>query len=66
MKNELRIIESETANYIAVFTGKTGSGECVKDEEAHKIYATNRDEATRKSLIVWGADLENTNVTFEN
>jgi hypothetical protein len=65
MKNELRIIASGPASCTAFFSGKTGSGEYVKDEEAHIINARSTRDAAKKALMIFGVDLENTNIILD-
>lgn len=70
MKNSLRIIEaglSKADGYIAIFSGITGMGEKVKEEEAHHIFGDSIEEIIRNSLNVWGSelDIENTDIDFD-
>lgn len=64
MKNELKIISDNNNCFIAIFSGKTGSEEIVKEEEAHNICGT-KEEVIEKALAVWGASKEETNIEFD-
>lgn len=62
MKNKLDLLDT-AQGWIAVFTGETGMGEHVVDEEAHNIEGNTDEERIANALIVWGADVEQTKVT---
>jgi len=48
--------------YIAEYTGETGMGEFVKEEEAHNIIGSSSEEIILNAAIVWGVDLDNCDV----
>jgi len=47
--------------YIANYTGETGTGEMVTDEEAHHIMGDDMFEIIYNALFIWGATLDDTN-----
>lgn len=54
---------TDTVNgWIAVYTGITGSGEYVSEEEAHNIKGNTESERVSIALGVWGAEEDNTTV----
>lgn len=61
MKNKLELLET-TQGWIAVFTGETGIGEKVSEEEAHNIKGASNEERIENALVVWGADIEQTDI----
>lgn len=63
MKNKLELLDT-AQGWIAVFTGKTGMGEQVSEEEAHNIEGANNEERIQNALVVWGADVEQTEITI--
>lgn len=63
MKNKLELLDT-VQGWIAVFTGETGMGESVIEEEAHNIQGDTDQDRTVNALIVWGADIEETTVTI--
>jgi len=62
MKNKLELLDT-SQGWIAIFTGKTDSDEIVHEEEAHNIGGANNQERIQNALVVWGADVEQTEVT---
>jgi hypothetical protein len=63
MKNKLELLETPQG-WIAVFTGETAIGEKVSEEEAHNIEGASNEERIEKALVVWGADIEQTDVSI--
>ena len=65
--NKLMIMEdpSKTDSYIALYTGETGMGESVIEEEAHNIEGSNKNEVLFKAAAVWGVDLDDCAVEFD-
>lgn len=55
--NKLELINT-TEGWIAVFTGTTGKGEVVKEEEAHGISGDNIHDRIEDACIVWGINLD--------
>ncbi|MDA9557762.1 hypothetical protein N9R79_09775 [Vibrio sp.] len=62
MKNKLELLDT-VQGWIAVFSGETGNGEIVDQEEAHNIEGNSEHERVKNALIVWGADEDETEVT---
>ncbi|HAS6415329.1 TPA: hypothetical protein I7256_22740 [Vibrio vulnificus] len=54
MKNKLNLLDTRQG-WIAVFTGKTGMGDHVVEEEELNIQGANKEERTQHVLAVWGA-----------
>lgn len=63
MKNKLELLDTPQG-WIAVFTGETGSGEQVNEEEAHNITGDTDEERTQSALVIWGATSDETTVTI--
>jgi hypothetical protein len=63
MKNKLELLDT-AQGWIAVFTGTTGMGEHVNEDEAHNIAGDNKQERIDNALLVWGADADETQVTI--
>ena len=61
--NKLELFDT-ACGWIAVFTGETGSGDQVIEEEAHNIAGDNNEERIRRALIVWGADADSTEISI--
>ena len=61
MRNKLELINT-ALGWIAVFSGVTGSGEDVKNEEAHNISGESLDELAKSALNVWGALEDDTDI----
>jgi len=61
MKNKLELLET-TQGWIAVFTGETAIGKKVSEEEAHNIEGASNEERIQNALVIWGADVEQTEV----
>jgi hypothetical protein len=64
--NNLMIMEdpSNEGFYIAVYTGETGEGEQVKEEEAHNIKGENKEGIIINAAVIWGIDLDDCNIDF--
>ena len=61
--NSLKIIKApayEFTPWIAVFTGETGSGELVTEEEGHNIQGDCIEDVIQNALLIWGADEDET------
>ena len=65
--NNLMIMEdpSNEGFYIAVYTGETGAGEQVKEEEAHHIKGESREDIIINAAVIWGVDLDDCNIDFD-
>jgi hypothetical protein len=63
MNNKLELLYTGQL-WVAVFSGETGEGEIVREEEAYNITGDSDDERVSNALLVWGADEENTDVTI--
>ena len=63
MKNKLELLDT-AQGWIAVFSGETGMGEQVSEEEAHNIEGADNEERIQYALGIWGADVEQTEVTI--
>ena len=63
MKNKLELLDT-VQGWIAVFSGTTGMGEQISEEEAHNIAGANNEERVQNALFIWGAELEETEITF--
>lgn len=63
MRNKLELLNT-ALGWIAIFSGVTGSGECVNNEEAHNISGENIDELLKSALTVWGALKDDTDITI--
>ena len=61
MKNKLELLDT-SQGWIAVFSGETGIGEQVSEEEAHNIGGDNNEQRIQNALVIWGADVEQTEV----
>lgn len=61
MRNKLELINT-ALGWIAIFSGVTGSGESVNNEEAHNISGENLDELVTSALNVWGALKDDTDI----
>jgi hypothetical protein len=61
MKNKLKLLDT-AEGWIAVYSGTTVSGEIVSEEEAHNIAGGSDLERTQNALIIWGADIDETDV----
>ena len=59
--NTLEILNTATG-YIAVFSGTTGMGEEVSEEEAHNIQGDTEEERAINALIIWGAISDETTI----
>ncbi|NAX35498.1 hypothetical protein CAG54_10995 [Vibrio sp. V27_P1S3P104] len=65
MKNKLELLDT-AQGWIAVFSGETGSGEMVVQEEAHNIQGDSEQERIQSALAVWVALEDETDVTVSN
>ncbi|EGR4074164.1 hypothetical protein D6U78_09990 [Vibrio cholerae] len=63
MKNKLELLDT-AQGWIAVYSGETGSGEMVVQEEAHNIQGDSDQKRIQNALVVWGASEDETEVTI--
>tara|TARA_R110000744_G_scaffold134248_3_gene243167 strand:- start:1285 stop:1485 length:201 start_codon:yes stop_codon:yes gene_type:complete len=63
MKNKLELLDA-SEGWIALFSGTTGMGEQISEEEAHNIAGANNEERVQNALCIWGAEMEETEITF--
>ena len=63
MKNKLELLDT-VQGWVAVFSGTTGMGEQISEEEARNIAGANNEERVQNALCIWGAELEETTITF--
>lgn len=64
MKNKLELFDT-VQGWIAIFSGETGAGEMVSEEEAHNIEGESDQARTMNALLVWGAELDDTEISIK-
>jgi len=62
MKNLLEILDT-TEGFIAVYTGTTGEGEEVVEEEAHNLRGASKEDREAEALTIWGVDRDTVEIT---
>ncbi|MDG2652033.1 hypothetical protein P7M03_16680 [Vibrio parahaemolyticus] len=61
--NTLEIFKNKNDNtWVAFFTGETGFGEKVFEEEANNIHAKTEGDAKELCLLIFGVSKEETNI----
>jgi hypothetical protein len=66
MIDKLMIMNDPSSEfYIASFSGTTGSGEEVEDEEGHNVSGASIEEIISNAAAIWGVDIEDTIITLD-
>ena len=63
--NTLEIFDT-VSGWIAQFSGTTGMGETVKEEEAHNLSGATISDLVDEALNIWGANRDNTIVKIDS
>jgi hypothetical protein len=63
MSNKLELLDI-VQGWTAIFSGETGIGESVIEQEGHNIAGDNDEERVQNALVIWGADATGTRVTI--